>query len=151
MTPEQQSALAGVAGRALTEAELIALEPLVAARNDVAVAALLSVGRKRLHHKPIGYGTILEAAGDQGGALIDALTSLGAENRNVYWGMKPVERGELDLGLLAVQAQLGQLAAILPQFADALHALQALGYAPDPIHFNTVSDALNVAEGRMTL
>lgn len=151
MTPEQQSALEGVAGRALTPEEASQIDALLPHRDDVAIAALLSVGRRRLQHKPIGYGTILEILGAQGGAFIDTLVSLGTEDRNVHWGMEPLSRGEFDIGLAPAQYQLGILAGSLPQFADGIASLQALGYVPDPLNFNAVSDALNVAEGRATL
>jgi hypothetical protein len=40
------------------------------------------------------------------------------------------------------------LAMIAPGHAAAL---KQLGEHPDPIHYDAISDALNIAEGRMTL
>jgi hypothetical protein len=45
MTPQQQTALEALVGRALTQAEVEQIAPLVAERSDGAVAAALSAGR----------------------------------------------------------------------------------------------------------
>ena len=45
MTPEQQAALEALIERVLTAPEITTLDPLVAARNDRAIAEVLSTGR----------------------------------------------------------------------------------------------------------
>ncbi len=152
MTPAQQSALEGLAGRALTPDESVAIASHLAIRNDVAIAALLSAGRVQLESHPIGHGTILEMMPAHGGEFIDTLESIGTQNRNVYWGIQPLNRGAFDLGLQASQDKLNWLkTSIVPQFADEITALQALGYAPAPLSIDFVSRALNAAEGRVSL
>ena len=148
MTPDVKSALEGVAGRALTAQEEAGIDALLPARNDVAIATLLSAGRTRPFVREIGNGTILEVLGiTVGNALLDELTTNTTH-------VKPL----LDQGRLRIDSTLVQMTIqsftqgsqpILTQ-AQA-DALCALGKSADPIHFNTISDALNVAEGRMTL
>lgn len=156
MNVAQQNALEQVAGRALSAGEVTAINPLLnpGDRNDVAIAAILSVGRKRLQSKLIGIGTIIaemERAGLVGGEFLDALESLGATNRNVYWIMFNIQRGAFDIGDPASQVQVSGLKQTLSQYAAGLDNLLALGHVDDPIHFNIVSNALNIAEGRITL
>lgn len=141
-------------GRALSSNEVAAIDPLLAIRNDVAIAAVLSEGRVRLQSKYIGAGTIIAVMrphGLSGGAFIDQLVAMGATDRDVYWAMDLIKQGRFDIGEPAAQVQMDVLASLLPDFALGLAALKALGQVPDPVNFNHVSDALNVAEGRMTL
>jgi hypothetical protein len=151
MTPAQQEALETLADRALTADEVTQIDVLLPARNDFAIAEVLSVGRKRLRSMLVGPGTVVVAMDPHGGACLDAINALGETNRDVYWGMDPIRRGDFDLGLPSAQAWLDKLAALLPDFAEPLQVLQSLGYVADPFHFNDVSRVLNVAEGRMTL
>lgn len=153
MTEEQQAALAGVAGTSLGDELLAELEPLVEARNDVAIAELLSAGRTRHAPTQIGIGTVIAAMGDpRGGQFLDAVEDLGKTDRTVYWGFDPVRRGVLDLAVPAGLAMMVQLRAKMPAFADDIDKLLAVGVVADPINFNTVSDALNRATpGVMTL
>lgn len=53
MTPAQQAALEACAGRPLTTDDIAALTPLLVARDDGAIAALLSVGLTRAVRVPI--------------------------------------------------------------------------------------------------
>ncbi len=156
MTPEQKAALEGVVGRALTGPEIAAIEPLLEVRNDVAIAAILSVGRKRLVSKLIGVGTIIATFGScvpplSGGAFLDALVEVGVANRDAHWAMNLIERSNFDIGEPASQYQMMQMSVALPAFAPGLMALRGLAQAPNPIEYNVVSNALNVAEGRMML
>lgn len=136
-------ALVGVAGRALTEAELAALVPLVSIRNDVAIAALLSVGRVKHGPTQIGPGTIVAVMGAQGGAFLDELAALGETDRTVYWGMDPVRRGVFDLGVKPARDWIATLQRDMPQYATSLGWLLMLGVVPDPIPFALVSQKLN--------
>lgn len=124
---------------------------LIAQRNDVAIAAALSVGRVKVQSRLIGIGTILATLGPQGGAFLDGLVKLGETDRNVYWAMELVRRGELDIGMDATRQQIGALIEQFPEMKPAVDALLSLAEVPDPVDVNAVSDALNKAEGRMTM
>jgi hypothetical protein len=145
MTPAQQSALEALAGRVLTPEQIAQVDSLLPERNDVAIAAIVSIGRKRLQHMLVGPGTVVVAMDPHGGACLDAINALGETNRDVYWGMDPIRNGDFDLGLLSAQAWLDKLAQLLPDYAEPLQVLKSLGYADDPIHYDEVSDALNGA------
>ncbi|WP_305821389.1 hypothetical protein [Massilia brevitalea] len=151
LNQNQIDALAVVAGRALTPAELVVLEPLVCARNDVEIAAILSVGRTAYGATQIGEGTVVAVMDPRGGLFLDAVVELGQVDRDVHWGMAPVRRGVLDLSVPAARASLIALRSKLPNYAAEIDKLLQVGVVPDPIDFNVVSDALNNAEGRMTL
>ena len=152
MNADQIAALEAVAGRTLSGAEKATLAPLVQIRNDVAIAALLSAGRTKHGPTQIGEGTVVAVLGDpRGGMFLDAVVELGARDRTVHWGLAPVRRGALDLSIPAARASLATLKEKLAEYAGDVDKLLACGVVADPIHFNTVSDALNMAEGRMTL
>jgi hypothetical protein len=131
--------LALIDARAAEDAEFAAL---VAARNDTAVAAALSVGRQKLVPTEIGSGTILATLGDGGGAFLDALVSIGERNRNVYWTMDLIRQGRLRIDLPATRAGMQALAQAVPSLEPAVTALLTLGYADDPISVAEVSAAL---------
>ena len=150
MTPAQQSALEAVAGRALTPAELAAIEPFLADRNDVQIAALLPA-KQTLISSPIGIGTILAALAPNGGDFLNALEAMGATDANVKWALKLIEQSNFDVGIPATRAQMDAFKGVAPALADGIDALLAVAERTEPIHYNTVSDALNVAEGRLTL
>jgi len=154
MTPAQQSALEALAGRALTAEELAQIDPLLVARNDVAIAAALSVGRVGFQKTEIGIGTIiavLGAHGSSGGEFLDALVVVGEENRDAHWAMVLLKSGTFDLASPASQLQIAALAQAMPEHAAGLVALAATASRPDPLPLARVSEALNIAEGRMTL
>lgn len=166
MTPAQQSALEGVAGRALTAPEVAAIDPLLSAdnRKDVAIASVLSTGRTRLTSRMIGERGIMAALGTvEGEACLKAFETFAATplvephplakhhpgiKRMLGW--LKTDAG-LDIGtpqasvLLGTMAQLGVLQAVW------VSAILALAQTPNPIATNSVSNALNIAEGRMTL
>lgn len=144
MNAQQIAALEAVAGRQLSANDLLSLGPLVEARNDVAIAAYLSVDR--IAHGPtqIGEGTVVAAMGDpRGGLFLDAVVTLGLTDRTVHWGMAPVRRGALDLSIPAARASLVALKTKLPDYADDIDKLLKVGVVPDPIGFEAVSNALN--------
>lgn len=151
MNQAQQSALEAVAGRALTGEEIAAIDLLLPERNDVAIAAILSTGRVKTQPTPIGIGTVLAVMAPSGGEFLNALEGMGATDANVKWALKMIEQGTFDVGHPVTRAQLEEFAVTAPEMAAAVGALLAVAEAPDPISFNTVSDALNIAEGRMTL
>lgn len=151
MTPAQQAALESDAGRPLTPQETVDIDALLPMRNDVAIAAILSVGRVITRPTPIGIGTVLAVMAPAGGDFLSALESMGAADSNVKWALKMIEQGTFDVGHPVTRAQLVDFAGKAPAMSGAIAALLAVAEAPDPINFNAVSDALNIAEGRMTL
>ena len=151
MTTAQQAALEAVAGRALTGAEIAAIDPLLPARNDVSIANILSAGRVKTQPTPIGIGTVLAVMAPSGGEFLNALESIGATDANVKWALKMIEQQTFDVGHPVTRAQLESFAVAAPTMAAAVGALLSVAEVADPIQVGTVSDALNIAEGRMTL
>ena len=157
MTPAQQSALEAVAGRTLTAQEYVDIDSLLPERNDVAIAAILSTGRTRIESKQIGRGTILAVMAPMGGLFIGTLRDIGdirprtMDSANVAEVVGLIDRGEFDVGMEASRAQLQIFAAANVDMAPGIAALLAVAEVANPIHYNTVSDALNIAEGRLTL
>lgn len=148
MTPAQQTALETVACRALTPDEIASIDAYLPDRNDVEIAAILSVGRVTISPTEIGNGLILSTIGlASGNTLLDYLAT-DATFRHV----KPLlEQGRLDVSSALVRGALdGFTEASLITQVEA-NALKALAETPNPIQYNAVSDALNVAEGRLTL
>lgn len=150
MTPTQQAALESVAGQELTDDQIAAIEPYLADRNDVAIAALLPA-KVVIVSTPTGIGTILATLAPNGGAFLDALEKAGASDPNVKWALKLIEQSNFDVGMGATRAQMFAFAQAAPTFADGIAALLATADRSEPIHYNAVSDALNIAEGRLTL
>ena len=116
----QLAALPDLVGRELTDAELAALPALLDARNDVAIAALLSVARVKHGPTQIGPGTIVAVLDEAGGALLDDLQALGQTDRVVYWAMNPINRGAFDLSVPAARASLVNLKAKMPSHAASI-------------------------------
>ena len=119
------------------------------ARRDCGeLAALLSVGRTKVIDYSIGYGTVLEVLGaEAGSAFLDGLTALAATSSPVKWALKLLDRGELNIGSPATQAQLDALAAgdVMPQVvADAL---KALALAPDVVTMQQVAEEMFNPDG----
>ena len=150
MTPAQQAALESVAGQVLTPEQIAAIEPYLADRNDVAIASLLPP-KVTVVSTPIGIGTILATLAPNGGAFLDALETAGASDPNVKWALKLIEQSNFDVGMAATRAQMIAFAQAAPAFADGIAALLTTADRSEPIHYNAVSDALNIAEGRLTL
>lgn len=99
----------------------------------------------------IGIGTILAVMAPAGGDFLNALETMGASDANVKWALRLIEQSNFDVGHPVTRAQLQEFADAQPALAPAITALLAVAEQPDPINFNTISDALNIAEGRMTL
>ena len=150
MTPAQQGALESLAGRELTAEEVAAIEPFLAVRNDVSIASILPP-KVTVQSTPIGIGTTLAVLAPNGGQFLDALEALGQTDPNVKWALKLIEQSNFDVGMDATRAQMQAFAQVAPDFAVGIAALMATAERTEPIHFNAVSDALNIAEGRLTL
>ncbi len=156
MTPAQQSALESVAGRALTADDIAAIDPLLPNRNDVEIAAVLTEGQPR-RRKSITVETVfnvLYASGDY--VTLKQAHMAGNPLAALAFGFlsdaKLLGPGRVDLYAPATVAQFDalQAAALLSQAGR--DALDAAGWVDgEPINYNAVSDALNVAEGRMVL
>ena len=143
MTPAQQSALAGLVGRPLTVGEVSAIDPHLETRNDVAIAAILSKGRIKHGPTRIGSGTVVAVMNGRGGDFLDAVEELGKTNRDIYWGMDPVRRGEFDNSVPQARAWLETLKGLIPGFDTELSMLSMVGAIADPIPFERVSAKLN--------
>lgn len=134
----------------MTNAEILsaiaadpALQALAAVRNDAAIAAALSVGRTRIESTYIGVGRVMDCLGPvDGAAVLDALDALRATVSPVKWAWLLLERGELDVGLPSVRAQIDALVPAVMTAAQA-EAIKALALRPDPVSLNAVSEALN--------
>lgn len=115
----------------------------LAIRDCGALAAILSVGRTKTVEKLIGYGTVLEALGaENGAAFLDGLTAVSASSSPVKWALKLLDRGELNIGAAATQAQLDALATtgVMPQAVADI--LKGLAIVPDAVSPQEVQTAL---------
>lgn len=113
---------------------------LIASRNEQAIAEALSTGT-RLKHTALGVGSIL-AVMENGGAFLDALEAMGAQNRDIHWVMVLLNNSNLDLGVQKLQDKLTELAAGMPTFAAGINAFKALGYEPVVVSAHEVAIAL---------
>ena len=99
-----------------------------------AIAAALSQGRTKLQKTEFGVGTILAAFQGTGGQFLDAIEAAGATNRDLHWLMQgTILRGVLDVGNPDTRAGMEQLALAMPQFADGIAALLAMGVTDDVV------------------
>ena len=151
MTPEQQTALETVAGRALTAGDIAAIDLLLPDRQDVQIAELLSIGRVKPVSTPIGIGTVLAVLAPNGGEFLNALETMGQSDANVKWALKLIEQSNFDVGMPATRAQMEAFKLAVPALESGIDALLSTAVHPDSVSYNAVSDALNVAEGRLTL
>lgn len=177
MTPAQQSALEALAGRALTADQIVQIDALLPARNDVAIAAALSTGRTALFThlitargvrqalpvvQAVEFLTLLHdtaTAATIPAWLTTVLTQAGVpvEQHFAYFDTIAcahdwLQSDGIDLGSTAARGMLDLIAMNdPPRFTPAVATLKALGQRTDPIQFNDVSRVLNVAEGRMVI
>lgn len=114
---------------------------LMAARDDFAIAAALSVGRKKFRKTTLGEGGIIAAIGDldAGNAFLDVVNSA-APYRHIK---KVIGRGDFDMGEPMAQAGVQQMVGLSVLTQAQADSLCALGLQDDPISVNAVSDALN--------
>lgn len=156
MTPAQQAALETIAGRPLTAEEYVAIDGLLPARNDVEIAAILSGGQppNQVSILVEDVFDVLFASGDymtlktaqlQGDPLAVMAFSALADAKNIGSG-----KVNLFAPLTAQLFDDLQAANLLTEAGrTALHERGTV--AAKPIHYNAISDALNIAEGRLTL
>ncbi len=160
MTPEQQSALEALRGEPLTAEQIAELDPLVAARNDAAIAAVLSVGRKRFRQPSyIGEGTIADTIGLPAGPIFidELITAAGAplpaeptyqDRANaamIRQAWRLLSAGKLDVGLPSVRAGIRSMVGVLPLSAEDAEKICALAAEDDPVSTSRVSEVLNNA------
>ena len=147
MTPQQKQALEALAGRSLTAEQIAEIDQHLPTRRDDLIAQVLGDGPPRVVKTLGGIGMVLEALGPvDGAAVLDQLEALTGTVPAVKWAFVLVNRGELDFGSAATRAMIDQL---LPGPVGA--SLKAIAEVRAPIAVGQVSDALNVAEGRLTL
>lgn len=156
MTPAQQTALEGVAGRPLTPQEISGVEGLLPIRNDVAIAALLSLGHptKMVSLKVEDVFDALFATGDYMTLKTAQLQGnpLAVMTFAVLDDAKRIGSGMVNLNAIPTAQMLTELQGAELLSATGYAALVALATVPgEAVNYNVVSDALNIAEGRMTL
>ena len=155
MSLSKDELLALIDARAAQDAEFAAL---VAARNDTAIAAALSVGRIRYQSRLITERGVISALGPvEGEALLAGLeafaaSSLAAEHplyaahagikRVVGW-LKPPSEG-VDIGDPLTHQLLDTMVALGVQgvTAERVAAIKALAAVADPVSTDAVSAAL---------
>ncbi len=156
MTPEQQNALEFVAGRPLTLDDIAAIEPFLLDRNDVQIAAILSAGQPDIRRSirveelfqtlyEIGDYVTLKSAEIAGNPLAVFVFAVLKDAKTLGPGVVNLD----DTQTISLCDQLQEANLISQDGRDALESLSMV--RPQPIHYNKVSDALNVAEGRLTL
>lgn len=123
--------------------DVIALAP-----NTEAMAAALSVNRKKVVSTLGGIGTIMRALGPTaGGALLDQLEALSATNPAVKWAMVMIKAGTLDFGDASTRGMIDQL--VTDPAANA--ALKAVAEVPDPISEFEVRVAIYNDDGSLKI
>ena len=157
MTPRQQTALEALAGRALTQAEVETITPLVASGATQAIADILSAGRTQVVSRmtsarglaehlpggPLAAETILlklEGARDQMLQSADAQQRVLGSLLRRQLGFLSGEG--LDFGSAALRAMLDQFAALGILTTQEVAGLQAIAVRPAPITHTQVGAAL---------
>lgn len=156
MNSAQQAALEAVAGRALTASEIVKIDAVLTVRNDTEIAAILSAGQptRMVSLRVEDVFDTLFASGDymtlkvaqlQGSASAIMAFAVLDDARRIGSGM-------VDLTAAPTQQLLANLKGLELLSDTGYNALIALATVPCiSIDYNTVSDALNIAEGRLTL
>ena len=138
----------------MTPAEIIsaisadpALQALVP--DTSALAAALSAGRTRIVSTLVGVGRVMDCLGPTAGAqVLDALDALKPQVSPVKWAFILLERGELDVGLESVRAQIDTLTPAVFS-ADQAAAIKALAEAPAPVSEFEVRSAIFADNGSL--
>ena len=158
MNQNQQTALEALISRALTEAEVTAIDALLPARRDADIAAILSVGRTRLHPRLISERGVMSALGIVAGeaflqgieAFVSETPAQGHPLAAAHPGIKRAAgwlKGEgIDLGDALTQQLLAAMGASGVVDAGSAATLAALGRMADPISHLAVSAALEGAQ-----
>ena len=156
MTPKQRAALESVAGRALSAEEVAGIDPFLMARNDVEIAAILTAGQKKVQ-RSLTVEEVYEVLFFSGNYMPLKQAQLSGDPTAVMCfavllDAKQIGPGTVNLSAPATAHLLGKLrdqGLITQGGIDAL-VDRSMQDAP-AIHYNTVSNALNVAEGRLML
>ena len=115
----------------------------LANRDDVAIAAALSVGRTKLVETRIGYGAVLSVLGaDAGAAVLDALEQLAAVSPPIKWAMRLLSNDRLDVGNQETRAQIDKLVAGGAMTQEQATAIKKLAVVDDIVSPQEVSDVL---------
>lgn len=159
MTPAQQTALEGLVGRSLTAEEVTAIDAHLPNRRDDLIAQVLSAGRTVVADYWLTdrglVSDLVRATGntDLSDAILTKLDAMATQSRSTKAMLNRLEndvRG-VNFGDAALLVQWGHLEAVGALTSAEASALRALPVVPNPIAVGQVSDALNVAEGRLTL
>ena len=156
MTPAQQAALEALAGRPLAAQEYVDIDALLPARNDVAIAAILSAGQPStlISLRVEEVFDVLFSTGDYAALKKAQLAGnpLAVMAFEMLKDAKTIGPGTVKLDSPLAAGIFDQLQSAELLSAPGRAGLLAAATRPaDPIHYNTVSDGLNVAEGRVTL
>jgi hypothetical protein len=164
MTPAQQAALEALAGRALTEAEVEQITPLVADGSTQAIADILSVGRTEVRSRIISARGIAELF--PGGPVPAEVVMLKLEGaRDAMLGLpdtpenavsrvigsllrrqlKRLDDDGLDMGSPALRGMLDQFVTLGILTAEETAALKGMAVFPVPITHTQVGAALTGA------
>lgn len=157
MNTNQQLALEGLIGRALTVEEISTLTPHVATRSDGIIANVLSIGRTEVYDRMTSSRGVAELY--SGGPVAAEVVLMKLEGASAALLQSAVQADKV-LGSL-LKRQLGFLAgdglnfgsaslrAMLDSFApgiltsEEVAALKAIATRPAPINVSDVSQALN--------
>lgn len=160
MNNNQQLALEGLIGRALTVEEVSILTPHVATRSDGLIASILSIGRTEVYNRMTSSRGVAELY--SGGPVAAEIVLMKLEGASAAL-LQSAQQADKVLGSL-LKRQLGFLAgegldfgsaalrAMLDSFAPSIltleevAALKAIATRPAPISANAVSSALNAVE-----
>ncbi|UCV02289.1 hypothetical protein [Dechloromonas denitrificans] len=156
MTPEQKAALEAVAGRELTAQEYVDIDALLSIRNDVKIADIINTGRPAVVQsiRVEDVFDVLYASGDYMTLKAAQLAgnALAIMAFAVLADAKTIGPGTVNLTAPVTVSLLDQLVAAELLSLPGNAALLAKANVRQPaIHYTTLSDALNVAEGRLTL
>lgn len=157
MSPQQQSALEALAGRALTQAEVEQITPLVEAGSTQAIADILSVGRTQVVSRMTSARGLAEHL--PGGPLAaetillrlegarDSMLASSDEQQRVLGSLLRRQLGflagdGLDFGSGALRGMLDQFGALGILTTQEVAGLKAIAVRPAPITHAQVGAAL---------
>lgn len=117
----------------------------IAARDDIAIAEIVSAGRTKYNGIEIGNGTILKVLGlTDGTKLLDAIYG----SATFKYVVPLLEQGRMVIDSDALVADMQGLVTAGAVSQENLDLLLSIMKSPDPVHFTQVSDVLNgVANG----
>lgn len=145
---------------------------LIASRNDVAIAAAVNEGRTRIDalekFSSLGISERFPSIGGLPGPLaaesvfqkleqFAAFAIAGEDPAERFLGgaivrqMKHLEGSGMAIGSPAVAAMLAQIVTMGGLTQEEMEGLIGVAAVPDPVSVSAVSDALNAAQGLLTL